>query len=86
MGDVCGNLRCRSYRLTVHEFERLGGKTWTQGFRIQLGLRANKLYAQIHGRKPKKVRVSSMPGWRNKVGKYPCGILETAYKECGGVL
>ena len=83
MAVVCGDLRCRAYRLTVHEFERLGGNRWTQSFRVRLGLRANKLYARMHGRKPKKVRYSTMPaGWRNKVSLYPCGILEQAYREC----
>jgi hypothetical protein len=35
--------------LTVGEFERLGGKPWTQCFRIRVALLANKLYAQLVG-------------------------------------
>ena len=81
MAAICGNLRCRAYQLTVYEFERLGGQTWTQSLRVRLGLRADKLYVRIHGgKKPKKVRSSTMPGGRSKVGKYPCGILEQAYE------
>jgi hypothetical protein len=78
---TCGHLHCRAYRLTISEFERLGGEAWTQSFRIRLGLLANKLYVQIYGKKPKKVRASTKPEWRNKVGKYPCGILEQACRE-----
>jgi hypothetical protein len=77
----CGEQTCRAYLLTVSEFERLGGEAWTQSFRIRLGLLANKLYAELYGKKPKKVRSSTRPQWRNLVGKYPCGILERAYKE-----
>ena len=82
MAVACGNLRCRAYRLTIHEFERLGGEPWTQSLRIRVGILAKKLYRQIYGRKLKKDRSSTMPSWRNKVGKYPCGILEQAHKEC----
>jgi len=28
-----------------------------------------------------KVRSKTNPRWRNKVGRYPCGILEQAYRE-----
>jgi hypothetical protein len=65
----------------VSEFQRLGGEEWTQSFRVRLGLLANKLYAEVYGQKPPKVRASTKPEWRNLVGKYPCGILEQAYKE-----
>jgi hypothetical protein len=67
--------------LTVSEFERLGGENWTQSFRVSLGLRAGKLYKGLYGKDAKKVRSSTKPEWRNKVGKYPCGILEQAYRE-----
>jgi hypothetical protein len=59
--------------MTVSEFERLGGEPWTQSFRIRLGLLANKLYDELYGKKPRKVRSSTKPEWRNKVCKYPCG-------------
>jgi hypothetical protein len=81
MGIACGGRTCRAYLLTVSEFERLGGEAWTQSFRVRLGLLANKRYAELYGNKPKKVRSSTNPEWRNMVGQYPCGILEQAYKE-----
>jgi hypothetical protein len=81
MDPSCGDRTCRAYRLTVTEFERLGGEAWTQSFRIRLGLLANKLYAELYGKKPEKVRSNIPPNWRNIVCKYPCGILEQAYKE-----
>jgi hypothetical protein len=81
MNPACGDVTCRAYRLTVSEFEKLGGEPWTQGFRIRLGLLANKLYVEVYGEKPKKVRSSFKHGYRNTVGKYPCGILEQAYRQ-----
>jgi hypothetical protein len=81
MRPACGDRTCRAYLLTVSEFEGLGGEAWTQSFRVRLGLLANKLYAELYGQKPTKVRSSTRPEWRNLVGKYPCGILEQAYKE-----
>jgi hypothetical protein len=80
MTSACRDRTCRAYWLTVSEFERLGGETWTQSFRIRLGLLANKLYAELYEKKPPKVRSSTRPKWRNKVCKYPCGILEQAYR------
>jgi hypothetical protein len=79
---LCGQSLCRAYHLTVREFERLGGVRWKQSFRIRLGRLANKLYSEIYGKPAKKVR--SRTAWRNKVGKYPCGILEQAYRELRG--
>jgi hypothetical protein len=81
MAPACGHAICRAYQLTVSEFERLGGEAWTQSFRVSLGLRAATLYAELYGKKAKKVRSSTKPEWRNRVGKYPCGILEQAYRE-----
>jgi hypothetical protein len=80
MTPLCG-LPCKAYQLTVSEFERLSGETWTQSFRVRLGLLANKMYVEIYGRKPRKVRSSAVPKWRNMVGKYPCGVLEQAYRK-----
>jgi hypothetical protein len=78
---LCGQSHCRAYHLTISEFERLGGEIWTQSFRIRLGLLANERYVDLYGKKPKKVRSSTRPDWRNKVSKYPCGILERACRE-----
>lgn len=52
-----------------------------QTFRVQLGIRANSLHIALYGKPANKVRSR---GWRNKVGKYPCGILEQAYSELKG--
>ena len=79
MANVCGERTCRAQRLTTAEFEKLGAKSWTQSFRSRLGLRARKLFKELYGKAPNKVRSSTRLSWRNKVGKYPCGILEQAY-------
>ncbi len=71
----CGQPICRAYSLTVAEFERLGGEPWTQSFRIRVGLLAAKLYVQLYGKEPKKVRGSTKPGWRNKVSRIPVASL-----------
>jgi hypothetical protein len=70
-----------SLSIDGEEFERLGGEAWTQSFRIRLGLLANKLFAELYGKKPPKVRSSTKPDWRNKVCKYPCGILDQAFRK-----
>jgi hypothetical protein len=80
----CGHPKCRAYQLTVSEFEALGGEPWVQGFRVRLGLQAKKLFIELYGKPPKKVRSSTRPAYRNKVGQYPCGILEQAYRELKG--
>jgi hypothetical protein len=84
LAHPCGQPICRAHYLTVSEFERLGGEHWTHSLRIRVGLLAHKLYVELYGRKPTKVRSSTKPAWRNKVGKYPCGILEQAYRELKG--
>jgi hypothetical protein len=81
MPAKCGQPTCRAYRLTVSEFERLGGERWSQSFRVQLALRANSLHIEVYGKSANKVRSSKKREWRNKVGTYPCGILEQAYSE-----
>jgi hypothetical protein len=77
----CGHQKCRAYQLTVSEFEQLGGETWTQSFRVKLGMLVNKRYEKLYGQKAPMVRASLNPRWRNKVGMYPCGLLEQAYRE-----
>jgi len=84
MPRICGQPTCRAYHLTVSEFERLGGERWSQSLRVRLGLRAQKLYRELYSKKARKVRSSTRPNWRNKVGKYPCGLLEQAYRELRG--
>ena len=72
---------CRTMRMTVHQFEVLGGEEWSQRFRVRVGLRAGQLHRQIFGKPAKKVR--SKAESRNKVGNYPCGILEQAFRLRG---
>jgi hypothetical protein len=76
--SICGQLYCRVHHLTVKEFERLGGETWSQSFRIRLGQRAKEMYSQAYRKEPKKVR--SLP-FKGKVNQFPCGIIEQAYRE-----
>jgi hypothetical protein len=73
----CGQQRCRAYRLTVSEYEELGGERWTQPFRVALGKRATALHREVYDKRAPKGRNE----WRNKVHSYPCGILEQAYRE-----
>jgi hypothetical protein len=79
MTEHCKRPYCRVYHLTVREFCRLGGEDLTQGFVVRLGQRASAIYRSIYGKDPKQKRKRA--GWRNKVGYYPCGVLEQAYKE-----
>jgi len=77
----CPQVRCRAYFLTLREFERLGAQRWEHGFKVRMGIRADALYREIYKRPPRKVRSSNLRGYSGKVGKYPCGILEQAYRE-----
>ena len=81
MASPCGHPKCRAYRLTVKEFERLGGEQWTQSFRVRVGLRAQRLYVELYRKQPEKVRSSPKARYKNTVGEYPCGILEQAYRQ-----
>jgi hypothetical protein len=65
--------------MTLREFGRLGGTKWNPSFSSKLGKAASKLYREIYGKDPPQRRASR--DWRNKVGKYPCGILEQAYRQ-----
>jgi hypothetical protein len=76
---TCGEVLCRRHTMTLREFGRLGGENWGQDFRSKLGKAASKLYREIYGKEPPKGR--SDRDWRNKVAKYPCGILEQAYRQ-----
>jgi hypothetical protein len=65
--------------MTLREFGRLGGARWDMSFRSKLGKTASKLYREIYGKDPPQQRAGR--DWRNKVAKYPCGILEQAYRQ-----
>jgi hypothetical protein len=75
----CGEVLCRRHTMTLREFGRLGGENWGPSFRSKLGKAASKLYREIYGKEPPTGR--SDRDWRNKVAKYPCGILEQAYRQ-----
>ena len=69
----------RTFLLTVHQFMRLTDQWWSQRFKVRMGKRASKLHKEILGTAPKLVRVST--DWRNKVGLFPRGILEQAFRQ-----
>lgn len=65
--------------MTQLEFRRLRGELWDQSFISSLGKTASKLYREMYKKKP-KLKYSRM-AQRNHVHKYPCGILEQAYRQ-----
>ncbi|KAA0124285.1 hypothetical protein CIW48_08125 [Methylobacterium sp. P1-11] len=67
--------------LTTQQFMRLGGESWDRSFTIRVGKRARAIHEELLGREPKKVRPSVRGAYRNKVGLYPCGVLEQAYRQ-----
>jgi hypothetical protein len=76
---VCGGLRCARYEMTQLEFRRLRGELWDQGFMSRLGKAASKLYREIYRKDPELK--ASRTARRDPVHKYPCGILEQAYRQ-----
>ncbi|WP_336489307.1 hypothetical protein [Methylobacterium nigriterrae] len=72
---------CRVMLLTTQQFMKLGGEKWDRGFLIRVGKRARLLHEEILGKVPTKVRSSIKGAYRNKVGLYPCGVLEQAYRQ-----
>jgi hypothetical protein len=77
--DLCKP--CRVMLLTTQQFMKLGGEQWGHSFLIRVGKRARELHMEILGKPPKKARPPTAGAYRNKVGKYPCGILEQAYRQ-----
>ncbi|MGH1574141.1 hypothetical protein ACRAWG_30270 [Methylobacterium sp. P31] len=67
--------------LTTQQFMRLGGERWDRSFTIRVGKRARAIHEELLGREPKKIRPSVRGAYRNKVGLYPCGVLEQAYRQ-----
>ncbi len=67
--------------LTTQQFMRLGGEKWDRGFTIRVGKRARLVHEALLGKVPKKVRPPVKGAYRNKVGLYPCGVLEQAYRQ-----
>jgi hypothetical protein len=58
------------------------GKKWKQSFRIRFSAVAKKLYSEVYhkGLSERSKQRERLAG-RNKVLKYPCGILEQAYRQ-----
>lgn len=73
--------RCRVMRLTTKQFMSLGGEEWPHSMRTAVGKEAQRLYVDIFGSAPKQVRSSRKSGHRGRVGLFPCGILEQAYRN-----
>ena|SRR6516165_2666587 len=73
------DVTCKRYPMVVREFRRLRGETWDASFSARLGKAASKLYREIYG-KPPTARRSSR-AHRNFVARFPCGIIEQAYRQ-----
>ena len=75
---VC-NVTCKRYPMVVREFRLLRGEIWDFSFSSRLGKAASKLYREIYGKSPNRRR--SKPAHRNFVTRFPCGIIEQAYRQ-----
>ena len=79
MSDPCPAWKtCRAMLLTTEEFMRLGGESWSQSFKVRVGIQAAKLHREVFEQPIQKQR--KRRNWHNKVGVYPCGIMEQAYR------
>jgi hypothetical protein len=65
--------------MTQLEFRRLRGELWDQSFISKLGKTATKLYKAVYGKAPRLI-YSGIAN-RDRVHRYPCGILEQAYAQ-----
>jgi hypothetical protein len=75
----CGLPHCKAYFLSMREFQHLNGEWWSHSFVTRLGLRARKHYKALYGKSARMKRGHSTH--RNRVAKYPCGMLERAMRE-----
>jgi hypothetical protein len=77
----CGDPTCVRYEMSQLEFRRLRGEVWDMGFISRFGKLASKLYREIYKKHPRIKRLPR-PGQRRwPVHRYPCGILEQAYRQ-----
>ena len=82
MTPQCGQPNCGAYHLTVREFLWLSGhRKEDHGLKVRLGLHVRKLYEATFGKPPKPHRKNAN---RNTLRKWPCGLLEQAYRELAG--
>jgi len=65
--------------MVVREFRLLRGEIWDFSFSSRLGKAASKLYREIYGKSPNRRR--SKPAHRNFVTRFPCGVIEQAYRQ-----
>ena len=79
MAEPCGNVRCVRYAMVIREYRILKGETWDASFSARLGKAAAKLYREVYEKRPKQMR--SAYAYRNRVTRFPCGIIEQAYQQ-----
>ena len=73
------DVTCSRYPMVVREFRQLRGEIWDASFSARLGKAASKLYREIYGESPNRRR--SKRAHRNVVTRFPCGIIEQAYRQ-----
>jgi hypothetical protein len=73
------DVTCSRYPMVVREFRQLRGEIWDASFSARLGKAASKLYREIYGESPNRRR--SKRAHRNFVTRFPCGIIEQAYRQ-----
>jgi hypothetical protein len=79
MAEPCGSVRCVRYAMVIREYRILRGETWDASFSARLGKAAAKLYRELYEKRPKQMRSSY--AYRNRVTRFPCGIIEQAYQQ-----
>jgi len=77
--EPCLNVRCVRYAMAIREYRILRGETWDASFSAKLGKAASKLYREIYAKAPASHR--SRHAHRNAVKRFPCGIIEQAYRQ-----
>ena len=77
----CVDPTCARYEMSQLEFRRLRGELWDMGFISRFGKLAGKLYREIYKKHP-DIKRRPLPGQKRwPVHRYPCGILEQAYRQ-----
>jgi hypothetical protein len=77
----CADPTCARYEMSQLEFRRLRGELWDMGFISKFGKLASKLYREIYKKHP-DIKRRPRPGQKRwPVHRYPCGILEQAYRQ-----
>jgi hypothetical protein len=65
--------------MAIREYRILRGEIWDASFSAKLGKAASKLYREIYAKAPASHR--SRHAHRNQVKRFPCGIVEQAYRQ-----